>query len=49
MMEIRGHSREAKQEVKRMDKLFWSVWKSILKKDTITLGTTTFKMDTGQV
>ena len=32
-----------------MDKLFWSVRKNIIKKDTTWIGKAAFKMDTGQV
>ena len=32
-----------------MDKLFWSIWKIIFKKDTTITGATAFKMDTGQI
>ena len=31
-----------------MDKLFWSIWKIIFKKDPTITGATPFKVDTGQ-
>lgn len=44
----RSNSREIKQQVKRMDKLFWSIWQSIIKNNT-TSGEKAFEMDTEQV
>lgn len=32
-----------------MDKLFWSIWESLVKKDTTTIRAKTIEMDTEQV